>query len=272
MELKLPFGMKNGKLVQVSEIESGLKCNCNCPACNHPLVARKGNKTIHHFAHHKRSDCQYSLETSLHIASKNIIESSGYIILPKLKDNIFHIRQVELSSQTKLVFDKIYLEKKFNDFVPDIIIEKNKRLLCIEIYVTHQVDEQKIQKLKNSKISTIEIDLSKNERQIDFEILKELVVDSVENKKWLFNVKHSRLHHHIISNSHKKMIINRGLASHVDGCPLPARIWKGKPYANFTDDCLGCEYFIVPETYKDDNTFYCIGHKTEEEIKKLIVL
>ncbi|MBU4485366.1 MAG: hypothetical protein KKD38_00420 [Candidatus Delongbacteria bacterium] len=48
MELKLPFGMKDGKLVQVSDVEQGSKCGCICPACAQPLVARKGEINIHH--------------------------------------------------------------------------------------------------------------------------------------------------------------------------------------------------------------------------------
>lgn len=270
MNLKLPFGLKDNKLVQIFDVESGLKCNCFCPACGHPLVAKKGSVVMHHFAHHKQSDCQTALETSLHLAAKKVIEDAGYIMLPKVRDDIFYLRQIELSDSMKLYFDKIYLEKRFDDFIPDIIIEKNNKLLFVEIYVTHSVDGIKLDKIQKSKISTIEVDLSKEKYQIDFNKLKEQVVDSLENKKWLYNSKRDDLHKKIINQSLKKIIIYRGLARHVDGCPLPARIWKGKPYANFTDDCLGCKYFIVPQIDEREDLMYCIGHKTEEEINGLL--
>jgi len=30
---------------------------------------------------------------------------------------------------------------------------------------------------------------------------------------------------------------------HVDYCPLSVRNYKGKPYANFIDDCSSCSYY-----------------------------
>ena len=38
--------------------------------------------------------------------------------------------------------------------------------------------------------------------------------------------------------------IDRGCALHVDGCPMRARVWRGKPYANVMDDCSACEHLI----------------------------
>lgn len=37
-------------------------------------------------------------------------------------------------------------------------------------------------------------------------------------------------------------MIVRGLALHVDGCPIAARSWNGKSYANVMDDCTGCQH------------------------------
>lgn len=272
MKLKLPFGMKNGKLVQVSDVESGLKCNCFCPACGHPLVAKKGQITAHHFAHHKRAECNSAFETSLHLAAKKIIAESGYIMLPSLSNEIFYIRNIELASPTQLFYDNIYTEKRYDNFIPDIIVEKNNKPLLIEIFVSHSVDETKLRKIQSSNTSAIEIDLSKIDRQLDFNLIKEKVVDSVENKKWLHNVKGNLLHKKIINQSLKKHIVHRGLALHVDGCPIHSRVWKGKPYANFIDDCLGCNKFVVPLNSKRDDIMYCIGHKTEREINDLLVL
>jgi hypothetical protein len=47
-----------------------------------------------------------------------------------------------------------------------------------------------------------------------------------------------------ISVSDKREIISRGYALHIDNCPIRSRMWKGKPYANFIDDCIGCEFFV----------------------------
>lgn len=37
-------------------------------------------------------------------------------------------------------------------------------------------------------------------------------------------------------------IICRGLAYHIDYCPIAARVWQGKPYANVMDDCAHCQH------------------------------
>ena len=271
MKLKLPFGLKEDRIVQIHEVESGLGCGCNCPACNHPLVAKKGKINIHHFAHHKQAECQSAFETSLHLAAKKVIEEAGYIMLPEVKNEIFVSRRADLAPKTRLNFDSIYLERKYDDFIPDIIIETKGRFLNIEIRVSHAVYERKRRKIENSELSTIEVDLSKINRLIDFELLRECIVDSADNTTWLFNAKRNRLHKHIISQSLKRKKIPRGLMVHVDGCPLPARVWEGKPYANYIDDCCACEFYVEAQQKNDDDFIYCIGHKTDNEVNELIV-
>ena len=32
------------------------------------------------------------------------------------------------------------------------------------------------------------------------------------------------------------------VALHIDDCPIPARKWEGKPYANLIDDCTSCPF------------------------------
>lgn len=57
----------------------------------------------------------------------------------------------------------------------------------------------------------------------------------------------------------KKKIIERGLAWHVDYCPIHARIGEGKPYANFMDDCSYCEYNLA-FSY-EENELLCSGRQ-----------
>ncbi|ENQ8062034.1 hypothetical protein ACEQ2R_004576 [Vibrio parahaemolyticus] len=66
----IPFGLKDGKYYDVSEVERGRACGCICPSCKQVLVAKKGNpeKMAHHFAHDKKAqedqdekiECEYS--------------------------------------------------------------------------------------------------------------------------------------------------------------------------------------------------------------------
>ena len=52
--------------------------------------------------------------------------------------------------------------------------------------------------------------------------------------------------------------VHRGWAWHVDGCPIPARVWKGKAYANVIDDCTGCRHML---TASSDVGVICDGFR-----------
>lgn len=61
--------------------------------------------------------------------------------------------------------------------------------------------------------------------------------------------------------SWKEKNIRRGLALHVDYCPIESRIFKGKPYANVLDDCSSCEYHLDLYSDDDNGILYCFGKK-----------
>lgn len=80
----LLYGIRNNKLVHISEVEKGIKCDCTCPACKGRLIAKKGNKVIHHFAHYNADECEYGYQTSLHLAAKEILLNAKEIFIPAL--------------------------------------------------------------------------------------------------------------------------------------------------------------------------------------------
>jgi hypothetical protein len=93
-------------------------------------------------------------------------------------------------------------------------------------------------------ISTIEIDLSPARRNFSPDDLCDAIVQQTANKRWLFNTKSEQWKQVLIRSGEKKETITRGPTRHVDHCPLNVRNWKGKPYANFIDDCSGCEFLL----------------------------
>lgn len=79
--LNLIYGISGeNKLVHISDVESDKACNCKCPACNTPLIAKKGTVKIPHFAHQSTETCEYGFETSLHMAAKEILLNTKHII------------------------------------------------------------------------------------------------------------------------------------------------------------------------------------------------
>lgn len=201
MAIKLPYGLKDGTLVHINDVqEKGLKCECYCSSCNAKLVARKGSQKVHHFAHYNAPECKHAVQTALHIAAKDIIAQQLKFTIPgysKYIDEESFFDDVDIFvdipdpivffSEKALTVTNVYLEKKTNDFVPDIILEIGDKKLIVEIAVTHFIDKDKHQKILTHGISVIEIDLSSFKDNFELGLLEELVITGTKYKKWIFN-------------------------------------------------------------------------------------
>lgn len=208
MSIKLEYGMREGRIVLISEIkpsEKGGKCNCTCPACGGFLVAKLGPIRQPHFAH-KAAECDISQarETGLHKLAKEIIRESHSILVPGL---IISESEITLGHINKLVADKVTktmdlpnikaieveygsveLEKQIGDIRPDAVITFKDQPRIVEIAVTHPVDEDKENKLKKIGLYAFEIDLSallKN--PATREEITDAVLSDETNREWLFN-------------------------------------------------------------------------------------
>lgn len=64
-----------GKLVNIDEVENGSACQCFCPACHEPLIAKNnGEIREHHFAHKSGTECEHAYESMLHLYAKEAIQ------------------------------------------------------------------------------------------------------------------------------------------------------------------------------------------------------
>lgn len=241
-----PFGLRDGKLIHVNDLPRGLDCGCVCPACGGALVARKGDIKLHHFAHAKGDNCAEAYETALHIAAKDILSEYKEIKLPAVEVKFTSYRKAIVLAPARIYeLESVRLEKRIGQIIPDVLAVVGGKELIVEIRVTHAVDEEKCNKIRALNRSAIEIDLSDLARDTTISELKKHVVDASSRKTWLHNVVAEKYHGQLLSAAREVTPIQRGMASHIDGCPLPARIWKGKPYANLIDDCLDCSYALA---------------------------
>lgn len=154
---QLIYAIKDGVATSIENVESGLKCGCICPSCGEPLVARKGAKRMHHFAHYFGHNCEYGYETSLHLAAKEILSKANRIMLPAVYVQFPNSPKApELYCESKEIeIERVELEKRFQDVIPDVVIYAGGKQLFLEVYVTHAIDDVKLKKLKESDISTI---------------------------------------------------------------------------------------------------------------------
>lgn len=261
------YAIKDTRLVHISEVDSGLKCECVCPACGEELIARKGSKMMHHFAHKSTIECEFGYQTSLHLAAKKIISEEKMIRVPDLYLDFPGVGKKELiDGERNIKVIDVILEKKLDNIIPDILLVTETGKIIVEIFVTHEIDTEKLEKIKRLDNPTIEINLSNLERNITEDDLREELINGIQNKIWIHNGKRREVYIKFLQQAVYRKVIERNYALHVDNCPVQKRVWKGKPYANFLYDCDICEFCIsytssLNEGGEDERSILCTGEK-----------
>lgn len=175
--IRLPCGLgKDGKIVYIEDAENGLKCDCYCPECGEPLVAKNnGKKKEHHFAHFRSVECEHGYQSALHYMAKDVfLEMKEFVFLKN-------------GAPIKYRIDDVALEKAVDAIIPDILVTCDGKTFIVEIFVTHAVDDEKKEKIRNLKLSALEIDLSRFRHVIlDKEALKS-EVSNAENFSWVYD-------------------------------------------------------------------------------------
>lgn len=189
--VKLPFGLRGDRLMHISQVVSGLPCQCVCPGCKASLVAKKGPDTAHHFAHHVSSDCRHQPETDLHAYAKRLIAEQTELTLPSLvvvaENYEYNLVMHDIIPGKKVSIRKGYNELRHEDVVPDVQLESADGRLFVEIAVTHFVDQEKRQKLRRIGVPTIEIDLSKLAPNAPLDVIDDVVLTEVSRRKWIYH-------------------------------------------------------------------------------------
>ena len=120
------------------------------------------------------------------------------------------------------------------------------------------IDDEKLKKLKEKNISTIEIDLSKIKRDISVEELSDILLKSSDRKSWKYNAVSDKWYRHFEKDASDELPLKRhgGETYYVDRCPLQDLNWTN--YANVRDDCMRCVYCI---SYSRGKNLLCSGRK-----------
>ncbi len=192
------WGSRNGKAVRVSEVSRGLACGCVCPGCGGQLVAKKGTQRAHHFAHANTVDCDGLGESALHLACKDVIQECREMELPYVVasdggyDGIRSYEHQEhhlVASSKRVRFDEVESEHAMGSIIPDITATANGHTLCVEIKVTHAVDDEKSRYYETLQQSAIEVDASDLPRDALRHVIKERVIDCTKHKRWIYNTR-----------------------------------------------------------------------------------
>lgn len=255
-EPKLIYGLRDGDPVRISEVESGLECNCICPECKTPLIARKGQIRQHHFAHSSDTDCTGGVESSLHWVAKKVLSVQKKIVLPRQLVRIKNERG--RFPQHAFRVTSAQVETKIGEIVPDVLIDIYGITLAVEIFVTHKVDEKKADQFRKMGLPAIEIDLSGVDRELPESDIARLVVGGGKHKSWVnFDPNEAP---NLLFPTPLPIKRNKNVGLRVVGCPKPYRVWEGNRYSA-PDDCKGCEFFLMWSTAAPQ--VFCSGCKNK---------
>ncbi|WP_067518582.1 hypothetical protein [Endozoicomonas ascidiicola] len=188
-------------VVHIEEARNGLACNCICPGCKHPLIAVQNGDITKHFRHAPDLETKESrpcanpsgiFETLTHLWAKQYIQRSKKIFLPATcisrppDDDGCEYNPYERQPAQEMVFDRVELEVSMDKFRPDCVGYKDGKRLLIEVYVNHQVDEEKLSKVTANKEPMVEICLNNPCTEESEERIKKLL-DSPRYSRWVYH-------------------------------------------------------------------------------------
>lgn len=229
----LPYGiLPNGNLAHVSDVSSGLACNCRCPECGGLLVARKGQVIVHHFAHQAGMNCTGGgWETALHRLCKEIIMSSRRIMLPAVIAEHGSLRRV-VSKASMFTYQSSRDEVRMDGLVPDVVVEAGGRSLLLEVMVTHACGPEKLTLLHEQRLACVEIDMSVVDRNLP-RIEHEQLILVTAPRKWLFNARIQEATDELRAISKEQARARRERLD-LDNARRLAREWFSTPRGCFT--------------------------------------
>lgn len=174
--LRVPFGLREGRMWSPKQVPPGLQCGCICPACQVPLIA-KATDSEHrrpHFAHLAESNCRAGYETALHKKAKQLLADHAALLLPAWDGETDMPNPPVLSDHAgrgwtgarvdyparRIQLQDLQLEQTQGDYTPDAIAQDDRGELLIEIRVSHAVDALKRRRIEAEGKRLLEIDLS----------------------------------------------------------------------------------------------------------------
>lgn len=149
---------------------TGLKCNCNCFNCGGTLEAVLNTTRKKYFRHYNRPDCNPMPETELHLLAKQIILTHDQIYVP-YRGILDYVNPVA--------------EVRMNELVPDATVTIDRFPLYIEVVVTHGIDHLKFDRYKADNARVMVINLEEEDRELDYDSLKEVVLGDSPNNEML---------------------------------------------------------------------------------------
>lgn len=180
------YALKNSETVSIEDVPSGLVCGCVCPACQRPLVAKKGEVRAHHFAHYQNNACGYDYLYSIYLLAEKILSKLDKIYIPD--NNIYYnccfVETVQKGFQlpiTKVV--------RKDGKKPKLIVYYKDKALLIKLSKSIRTLNRLKKEMRELKQAAIGIDISETDEVRLEEQLKDLLTKKTDKKIWLYSPK-----------------------------------------------------------------------------------
>ena len=178
------------------EVPRGAACNCICPGCNKPVIARQGTEREWHFAHAKGDACQEGYEVSVHELAKQIIRQRCELLLPALDVSVsatdafgqlLEEREHVLNSR-RIHLDECWTGKQSGEATVDVIGRIRDREILVEITVFHRLMPEKLERLVSTGIASLQIDLAEfRVTQATRSQIEAAIFENERNRHWLYH-------------------------------------------------------------------------------------
>lgn len=130
-----------GECLHISQVQSGIKCNCKCFLCGGSFEARKGTRRRHHFAHVSNYDCMYAGEVSVYLGFCAVLRRQKQICLPAITLRFPTWNSSEtLRSGHSITIDDVSYECQKSQYPPLLQIAVGKSRLRILLNFDHYYD------------------------------------------------------------------------------------------------------------------------------------
>lgn len=194
-----------GRLVHVTDVPRGKACNCACPACDQPLIAKPGHGYRRpHFSHGVVSECSEAPSLAkivINLLARQVLQDVAQLPTLHLPPQTFQIPDVdpEKPAITKIV-------KPAQEFTPErlltteesglgglgqnVLVFEGANGLHLALVLHDQMTQEEINALRHAGIPTLRYDL---EVLAHLDITSQQILDSLSSKRhsregqWIFS-------------------------------------------------------------------------------------
>lgn len=125
-------------------------------------------------------------ESLLHREVKAILAQATSVLLPRWWITSTGAIATNSAKSARVQLAGARLEKKLGRIIPDVIAElKSGSELLVEVTVTNTITPERLQRIRDVDLATVEIDFSRMAGALTREALRRLVLDQVDGKIWL---------------------------------------------------------------------------------------